>query len=70
MHQQQQRQCLTVGEVADRLRTSEATVYRYARKGRLHPVRSGRRLLFTEADVEQVLQPAGPPALATSGGNP
>jgi excisionase family DNA binding protein len=46
---------MTLMEVADALRLSPHTVRAFVRKGRLHPVRICRRLLFTHRDVEQLL---------------
>jgi excisionase family DNA binding protein len=46
---------MTLMEVADTLRLSPHTVRAFVRKGRLHPVRICRRLLFTHRDVEQLL---------------
>jgi excisionase family DNA binding protein len=50
---------LTVPEVAERLRCSRWGVYAMARDGRLLAVRlSSRRLLFTEAAVEEAVRKA------------
>jgi excisionase family DNA binding protein len=46
---------MTLMEVAENLRLSPHTVRAFVRKGRLHPVRICRRLLFTHRDVEQLL---------------
>lgn len=42
---------LTLLEVADRLRVSPHTVRAWVRKGRLHPVRICRRLLFSPETI-------------------
>lgn len=44
-----------VEEVARRLRCSKWTVYRMVREGRLAAVRVGRRLLFRQEAVEELL---------------
>ena len=47
---------LSVEQVAQRLGVSFWTVYRLARSGRLSSVRLGRRRLFTERDLEQLIR--------------
>lgn len=47
---------LSVPEVAERLGLSLWTVYRMARSGRLASIRLGRRRLFAEADLEQLIR--------------
>jgi excisionase family DNA binding protein len=44
---------LTLLEVADRLRVSPHTVRAWVRKGRLHPVRICRRLLFSQDAISR-----------------
>jgi excisionase family DNA binding protein len=46
---------LTLAEVADVLRLSPHTIRSFVRKGRLHPVRICRRLLFRPVDVERLI---------------
>lgn len=46
---------LTVKEVARKARRSEETVRRWAWSGRLHSLRDGRRLIFDEAEVNQLV---------------
>ena len=43
-------------EVADYLGVSFWTVYRMARSGRLPSIRIGRRRLFAEQDLEQLVE--------------
>jgi excisionase family DNA binding protein len=49
---------LTLLEVAGLLRLSPHTVRAFVRKGKLHPVRICRRLLFNPADVERLVEEA------------
>jgi excisionase family DNA binding protein len=46
---------LTLLEVADTLRLSPHTIRSLVRQGKLHPTRICRRLLFSPADVEQLI---------------
>jgi excisionase family DNA binding protein len=46
---------LTLVAVAETLAVSPHTVRMWVRKGRLHPVRLCRRLLFNPADVERFI---------------
>jgi excisionase family DNA binding protein len=48
-------QLLTLMEVATTLRISPHTVRAFVRQGRLRPVRICRRLLFSAADIEQLI---------------
>ena len=47
---------LSVQQVGERLGVSLWTVYRLARKGQLASVRIGRRRLFAEADLEELVR--------------
>ena len=47
---------LSVEQAAQRLGVSFWTVYRMARTGRLASVRIGRRRLFAEADLEELIR--------------
>ena len=49
---------LTLVEVADLLRVSPHTVRAWVRKGKLHPVRICRRLLFDPAEVSRFVAEA------------
>jgi excisionase family DNA binding protein len=49
---------LTVPEVAARCRTSEETVRRWLRQGRLPSTGVGRRRLVRRADLDRLLTPA------------
>jgi excisionase family DNA binding protein len=51
-------QLLTLLELADRLRLSPHTIRMMVRKGRLHPVRICRRLLFDPSDVARFISEA------------
>jgi putative molybdopterin biosynthesis protein len=46
---------LTIEEVADLLRVKVGVVYRVVRRGKLRAHRVGRRLRFTEAQVDRYL---------------
>jgi excisionase family DNA binding protein len=46
---------LTLLEVAAQLRLSPHTIRAMVRRGRLHPVRICRRLLFNPADIERLV---------------
>ncbi len=46
---------MTLLEVADTLRLSPHTIRSFVRKGKLHPTRICRRLLFNPGDVEQLI---------------
>lgn len=46
---------LTLEEVATGLRLSPHTIRAFVRKGKLHPVRICRRLLFRPGDIEQLI---------------
>lgn len=47
---------LSVEQAAQRLGVSFWTVYRLARSGRLASIRLGRRRLFTERDLEELIR--------------
>ena len=47
---------LSVEQVAQRLGVSFWTVYRLARSGRLPSIRLGRRRLFAEADLDELIR--------------
>jgi len=47
---------LSVQQAAERLGVSFWTVYRMARDGRLASIRLGRRRLFAEGDLEQLIR--------------
>ena len=47
---------LTLMEVADLLRLSPHTIRSFVKKGKLHPTRICRRLLFSPVDVERLLE--------------
>lgn len=47
---------LTVEQAAQRLGVSYWTVYRLARSGQLASIRLGRRRLFAERDLEELVQ--------------
>lgn len=49
------RRLMILTEVADLLRISPHTVRSFVRKGKLHPVRICRRLLFDPADIENLI---------------
>jgi excisionase family DNA binding protein len=49
---------LTLIDVAEMLRLSPHTIRMMVRKGRLHPLRICRRLLFEPADVQRLLDSA------------
>ena len=51
---------LTAGEVADLLRVSAATVYRWAEDATLSAVRIGGVVRFRRSDVMALLDPAEP----------
>jgi excisionase family DNA binding protein len=51
-------QLLTLEEVAQRLCLSPHTIRMMVRKGRLHPLRICRRLLFDPADVQRLVDSA------------
>ncbi|MHB8516692.1 MAG: helix-turn-helix domain-containing protein [Dehalococcoidia bacterium] len=53
---------LTVSEVAQRLRVSRTTVWRWVHAGRLRALRVGRGIRVREEDVERVAEPATPKA--------
>ncbi len=46
---------VTLPETAAMLRLSPHTVRSFVRKGKLHPVRICRRLLFRPGDIEQLI---------------
>ena len=46
---------LTLEETAAALRLSPHTVRSFVRRGKLYPVRIGRRLLFRPADIEKLI---------------
>jgi len=48
-------QLLTVEELADYVRCSTSSIYRWIQDGRLASARVGRRHLFRATDVEQLL---------------
>jgi excisionase family DNA binding protein len=52
-----------VEDTARRLGISVWTVYRWARAGRLISVRLGRRRLFAEEDLQELVRTARQPAL-------
>ena len=52
---------LTLVEVADLLRVSPHTVRAWVRKGKLHPVRICRRLLFDPSEVSRFLAETSAP---------
>ena len=47
---------LTLLAVADMLQLSPHTIRSFVRKGKLHPVRICRRLLFDPADVQRLVE--------------
>ncbi len=47
---------LSVQQAAERLGVSFWTVYRMARSGRLASIRLGRRRLFSERDLEELIR--------------
>lgn len=49
---------LTAAEVAQLLRVSSPTVYRWADDGTLHPVRVGGVVRFRRSDIEALFAPA------------
>lgn len=49
---------LTLSDVAEMLRLSPHTIRMMVRKGRLHPLRICRRLLFEPADVQRLVDSA------------
>lgn len=49
---------MTLNEVAEMLRISPHTVRSFVRKGKLHPVRICRRLLFDPADIDRLISNA------------
>lgn len=49
---------LTLSEVANLLRVSPHTVRAWVRKGRLHPVRICRRLLFAPGAIDNLIAAA------------
>ena len=51
-------QLLTLSEAAQMLRLSPHTIRSFVRKGKLHPVRICRRLLFDHADVLRLVESA------------
>jgi excisionase family DNA binding protein len=62
----------TVEQAAQRLGVSVWTIYRLARTGQLASIRLGRRRLFAERDLEELIRKTrvGPPAGNAPGGSP
>jgi len=50
------RKLLTLTEVSLLLRVSPITVRRWIKKGKLSPLRVGRKLLFREEEIEKLLK--------------
>lgn len=48
-----------VGEAADYLRVNPQTIQRWVREGRLKALWSGRRMVFTEGQLREFLEPVG-----------
>ena len=46
----------TVKEVLDMLRISRATLYRHMESGLIKPLKLGRRVLFTEDELNNLLK--------------
>lgn len=46
---------LTVKEVRDMFRISRTTLYNWIEKGKLTPLRPGKKLLFKRSDIEKLL---------------
>jgi excisionase family DNA binding protein len=49
-------QLLTVGEVAERLRISSMTIYRWIEEGRLPAMQIGKQYRVRAADLDEVLE--------------
>lgn len=48
---------MTTKEVTEMLRITRTTLYKWMDKGKLTPVRPGKKLLFARQDVEALLKP-------------
>lgn len=55
----------TVADVAQRLRVSPRTVYRFMKDGRLRGERIGRVWRFRDSDIEQMLRGESPTSEST-----
>jgi excisionase family DNA binding protein len=51
-----EREGYTTKELAHRLNVSKATIYRLVKKGKLHPILLGTKLIFLKDDIERFIK--------------